>query len=478
MNSAFLGEEQRGPPHGRMVPSIESYEPMINFADFFIPYILFLRGATYNIAQTITGLKPRPLTFVIGGAGPRLDLGYFVPIEVVASILLLYSFLLVGLIVGAAYVWGRWRGVLIALFLLALPGFAVMVDLWPNIRFQPETIVLGGTGTLGSPWGMFPLISMGLLTGWSLVLILTDSFGFRDNFRNGYDHLWYAMAILAGIFFVADADISAVVQELQEENQSARQASAYLLQQVRTYDLQCQQLRQGRRRSGARSLPPMGTVACAWTSDVQQRLNEYATMGARLFPTIGPKSSSDIYSPFGYEISPQQILTLRYELQAYNDSRCPVKVVDERWRQGPRPSATCQRPPSRFCASYPEPLDGHVNEDVIIRAVAIASECVIPSLVASRARQEKLSAVVADQVRTKHYRWLFFIGFSLIVGGKVANATSRAIELDKRPEQEKRRIFKLLWSVGLGAKKWVGLLIKAGRAGFGHTARLLSRDRT
>jgi hypothetical protein len=68
------------------------------------------------------------------------------------------------------------------------------------------------------------------------------------------------------------------------------------------------------------------------------------------------------------------------------------------------------------------------------RTVAIASECIIPLLVASRARQEKLKAVVADKARTKHFRWLFFILFSLVAGGKVTNATSRAMELDKRPE--------------------------------------------
>jgi hypothetical protein len=118
--------------------------------------------------------------------------------------------------------------------------------------------------------------------------------------------------------------------------------------------------------------------------------------------------------------------------------------------------------------SFPEPLDGHVDKWALDRTVAIASECIIPSLVASRARQEKLQAVVEDKVRTKHFRWLFFILFSLVVGGKVANATSRAIELDKRPEQEKRRLLKLLRPVWLGPKNVVGFAIKVCRAGFGY----------
>ena len=113
---------------------------MINFADFFVPYIQFLLGAAYNIAQTIEGLKPTSLTFVVGGADSRLELGYFAPFEVIAGILLLYSFLLVGLIVVAAYIWGRWRGAFTALFLLALPGVAAMVDLWPSIHFRQRQL--------------------------------------------------------------------------------------------------------------------------------------------------------------------------------------------------------------------------------------------------------------------------------------------------------------------------------------------------
>ena len=176
----------------------------------------------------IEGLRPTTLTFVIGGADSRIELGYFVPIEFIGSILLLYSFLLVGLIVVAAYILGRWRGAFVALLLLVLPGFASIVGFWPNINFSPETIVLGGNGTLGNPLGMFPLVLMGLLTGWSLVLILTDLLGLKDNFRHCYDHVWYAMAILTGIFFVMDSNIADVVRELQETIKShAKQVHTY-----------------------------------------------------------------------------------------------------------------------------------------------------------------------------------------------------------------------------------------------------------
>jgi hypothetical protein len=82
---------------------------------------------------------------------------------------------------------------------------------------------------------------------------------------------------------------------------------------------------------------------------------------------------------------------------------------------------------------------------------------------------------VADNARTKHFRWLFFVLFSLVVGGKVANATSRAIELDKRPEQEKRLVVELIRSIRLGAKNGVGLATKVCRLVLGYAFSGLHR---
>ena len=65
-------------------------------------------------------------------------------------------------------------------------------------------------------------------------------FGVGEGFRHYYDHLWYAMAVLAGLFFVADSSAQNDFMDLQEENQNSREASAYLLNQVRDYDRHCQ----------------------------------------------------------------------------------------------------------------------------------------------------------------------------------------------------------------------------------------------
>ena len=164
---------------------------MISFAHFFDPYVLFLLGAAYNIEQTREGLRITPLNFLLQGVDGNMVLSYQSPWEatmLLLGILVLYSLLLVGLIVIAAYILSWSIGSFTALLLLALPGVAATLGLWPNITYSPDTLVLRGTGMLGSPWGMFPLVLMGLLTGWSVVLILSDLLDFKDKFRHYYRH--------------------------------------------------------------------------------------------------------------------------------------------------------------------------------------------------------------------------------------------------------------------------------------------------
>jgi hypothetical protein len=196
---------------------------MISFlVRFFEPYLGFLAGAAYNIQQTREGLNPDPIIFYAYAPGSNIEQGQpslFEGVLFIFGVLLLYSLLLGGLIVIAAYILGRKRGSFIALLLLALPGILSMFGLWPYINYLPDSLVLRGTGMLGSAWGMFTLVFMGLLTGWSVVVILSDLRGFKDKFRHYYDHLWYAMAILTCLFFVADSNTSQVAQEFQRGNQ-------------------------------------------------------------------------------------------------------------------------------------------------------------------------------------------------------------------------------------------------------------------
>src|SRR5262245_16670937 len=109
---------------------------MMSFlARFFEPYAWFLLGAAFNIQQTREGLNTNPLIFY--AYAPSSNIGqdqsspYAGMLSLLFGALLLYSLLLGGLIVIAAYILGRRRGSFIAFLLLALPGIASTFGLWP-----------------------------------------------------------------------------------------------------------------------------------------------------------------------------------------------------------------------------------------------------------------------------------------------------------------------------------------------------------
>ena len=120
------------------------------------------------------------------------------------GVLLLYFLGLIVLISLAAYILGRIKGVFIAILFSASPGVFNVFGLFPKINYVADTFVIGGKGVLGSPWGLLPLLILGVITGWSWVIILVDIFDLGEKFRHYYDHVWYATAMLAGLFFVAE----------------------------------------------------------------------------------------------------------------------------------------------------------------------------------------------------------------------------------------------------------------------------------
>ncbi|MCK9345066.1 MAG: hypothetical protein M0P64_03000 [Candidatus Pacebacteria bacterium] len=440
---------------------------MTIIAELLKPYVLFLQGAAYSIGQTLDGLGVLSSNIVETDVNGQIIGSYLSPSEAYISILLglllLYLMLLVGALFLSGYVLGKWRGALIATFIISLPGIASLLGIFPNINYLPDKFVIHGTGTLGSVGGMFPLVLIGLLTGWSLVLLLSDLFDLGDRFRHYFDHFWYSMAVLAGIFFVADTGNSDVLRELDEANQLSKQASIYLLREVRAYDAQCNRT------------PSIGKVSCSWASDVQQELSDYVVVSPQSFANWGPKSASDIYDPYRGNISSDQIQQIRHELKAYNSTHCPVKDIGRGWSQQSRSSSVCLRPPSAFCTAFPEPLDGVSQNNTIFRTVAISNECVVASLVALRARQEKLVNKVSEIEESKHSRWLFFALFSVVAGGKVANASARVAELDRRNQLEKRRLLKLVRNLLSIAWKLIQRSASTGRRILSSSLRLVGR---
>jgi|GEM_PF-670217 len=428
----------------------------MSFHTFLVPYIEPLLGAAYNIQQAAEGYGVPSLNgFEADPAGPAMVSGLSprIPLPILLGALMVYAAFLFVLILIANYVLGRKTGLGAALVVLLLPGTLSCFQLWPNIRYVPTKFELYGTGNTGELLGFLPLLGLGVLTGWALVIISYDIFRLSDRFRHTYDHFWYCCAILAGVFFVMDHESNKHKSELLEENLSSRTASAYLLRQVEQYANHCTQDHLEQQAS------------CQWASRIQQTLNDYATQYEGLYYKVGPETVADLYTPFTREDTSNLIVQIRTEIRDYNAKICPVKQIDENTHQLARASTTCQHVPAQFCRWYPDPLNGVIDKDLLTRTVALGSECIVKMLVASREQQKKLSIPVDADQKRQHLRWLFFIAFSLFAGGKVANATAKLCNLDGREPTQQRRLWRLVIRVYRRIKVffcWVGHCIQQG----------------
>lgn len=387
---------------------------------FLQPYILMQLGMAYSLQQALEGLGINPTKFepwrVGNGAivGSMLDVNASLALPILA--VLLFSVIWFFLIMRALRVlWSRsamWLGLL----LLVIPGILSIVGAWPQFQWLPRTYVIG-SAYVGSPWGMFLLQIFAMTTGWALVVWLTCRLGLDDRFRHGYDQFWYAFAISAGLFFVADLNTNTLRNDLRQSSATSRAASSYLLDQVQRLDVACQ--------SGEIKLD----LACEWARSTQWTLGNYAHYGEKLYWQFGPEQEWDIYKPRASSQNDKAIDKLRQELHQYNLQVCPVTDLGGGITQSSNISRTCQITPADFCTSFPlRRLAGMDATEGPLRTVAIANECIIPTLYRLKIEQSSLTAVVDDSDKTRHLRTIFFIFVSFIAGGKVANASVRMTE--------------------------------------------------
>lgn len=401
---------------------------------FLYPYVSILNGAAWNIQQNLEGLGITSSNVVPVDSHGYVAVSVWFPAQATMlwlGILVLCSLVLAVLFLVSGYVLDRKRGVIGAAGLLMLPGCLNLVSLWPILRYLPDRFDISGTGVLGAPPGFLPLLALGALLGWCLTILLADILPLGDRFTHLYDHLWCTAGLVAAVFFVADAGVSENAKKLAESESTSRQASSYLARQTGAYVAWCER---HQRTSSA---------SCRWASDVQQTLLDYASEHVASFTTLGPQTSADIYGRFRRPLPPQEVTTIRREIAAYNVAQCPIKQLAPGISQSTPPSTVCLQTPAMYCTAFADPLDGKVDQEHIVHTTALASECIIPTLVRLREEQQKLLALTIEDKRGKHYRWLYYGFFSLVVGGKIATSTMKLFALGDRSRTEIRRTVQL-----------------------------------
>jgi hypothetical protein len=390
------------------------------FFDFIRPYALMQLGMAFSLQQTMEGLGINrtlfePWSNATGSiSGSMLNVGASLAAPLL--VVLVFTFIWFGLILLALRaLWGN-RAIVLSLLLIVAPGLLSIAGVWPDIQWLPRTYVVG-SGYVGSPRGMLLLQLSAMTTGWALTVLMSCRLKLDDRFRHGYDQFWYTLAISAGLFFVADLDANGERDKLRQSASTSRAASAYLLDQVRRLDDTCQ--------SGMVKLP----LACEWARNVQWQLDTYAHYGEKLYWQMGPEQEWQLYTRSDTPHDDQTIDAMRQELHQYNLATCPVTDLGRGITRSSRISRICQTPPAEFCTSFPSrKLSGVDPIEAATRTVAIANECVVPTLLRLKAEQTSLATYVGDNEKAKHLRTMFFLFVSLVAGGKVANASVRMTE--------------------------------------------------
>jgi hypothetical protein len=225
--------------------------------------------------------------------------------------------LLIPFVSMAAHTISRRKGLLIFYVLLVMPGLLNLVGYFPAIRYLPPSYNINGTGTLGSEIGMIPLLLIAAFTGWAGTVLLYDNLNLSERFRQYYDHLWFPTALVAAFFFVADNGAHQNLSDLTEAERNTQQSSQYLLSQVRKYQDYC------------KTKGITDSKSCQWSNYVQWQLTKTSQYSAAIFITNAPDSSAEYYAKPSHSISRKNILEIRAEIAAYNQTLCPVKKLSD-----------------------------------------------------------------------------------------------------------------------------------------------------
>ena len=403
---------------------------MIDYLKLFLqPYLQFLLGAAYNVQQTLEGLHIWTAGFAVRDKADRIVGGYWSATEAVAvpfGMLLLYAIALApALVLAVRFAFGR-RAMWMLWLAAITPGVLALMGAYPTIRWTPASYIVG-SGDLGEPMGMLAVLLLGLMSGWVIVVAATGFLRLGDRFRHSYDHVWYAIGVVAGCLFVMDLNSARDVASLREANQVSKGESAYLLAQVRRFAAVCD-------RDASRY-----PHACPWAAGVQGRLSEYAHEGDHFFFEFGPANSAEVYAA-DVRRDAADAPAVRKELVAYNDLECPVTSLGGGFSQSSPVSARCEAPPEEYCAAFPETLGSDDMRSFVLRPVAIANECIVPTLIQQRRVQSGLRGQVDTATSGRHIRWMFFIFLSVLAGGKVANASMRLREAAEKSRKERQGV--------------------------------------
>ncbi|QXO72579.1 hypothetical protein [Morganella morganii] len=403
---------------------------------FFYPYIMLCYSAGYALLQTLDGMGLISTNFIEMSTEGVLLSSYWSPNKIAVVLgdsIFGFFILLLPFIFLSSWILARKKGLIISFVLLITPGLLSLCHLLPAIQWLPLTYAIEGTGVTGNAAGLASLSFIGLLCGWILAIIISDVFATGEKFRQWTDIFLLLTAVGNGIFWVSDREVAGDKTAYKETITDINDAAKYLLVQVKNYSRMCD-------NSGLYEMS-----SCQWASYIQETLENIASTKSSVIEYVMPENLDTFYripEYYGNHVSPDKI---RQEFQNYNKKLCPNRTLSKAITQLPSPSRWCQTPPPAYCNAIQE---GKYKTGMSDR-FAVANECVTTSLLRYRQVLLKEQARLSLSKNAPHYRWMWFIAMSFLIGGKIANVMTKIGNVENRLITEKHRVkFILLKTCG------------------------------
>ncbi|OUJ14915.1 hypothetical protein [Acetobacter sp. DsW_063] len=403
---------------------------------FFAPYLFALSRASWAVQQNLISLGIQLHTIVPPNASPPLitvfdaDQGR----AIILGSLVLAAAVEACLIALAALTLRRPIFASAIFLLIALPGLLSLCGA-PVINPDPKEIIFGSPGRIGDVPGYATLAIMALVGGWSLSILLADLFRLPKERWDLFEHLWIIVGLSTGLFFVVDAAKIQDAADYTQKEQSMHGNSAWLMHQADRYADWCH-------RTGNDQL-----TSCIWTENLHAVLLEQSTETLSSFEELSPDSLAMWYGNFRKAASLETEAAIRREIDAYNAATCPATQSHGGYSIT-KPSEKCEVPPPVFC-QYAYKYGGTDDPDRIFRPVALATECVLPTLLTLREEAKPLVASRDENGREKTIKWgPFYLTVAFLAGIKLAGSTLKGLKIEKNrdPDRDwvKEKIIKLL----------------------------------
>lgn len=357
---------------------------------FLTPYLQLCWLAAWGIAQNLEGLGlfaplNSPPTSVAGHA--------FFPLVLsanrgVAIILILMTFLLALVImtsIRAGFYLSRKTGTTIIL-LWALPGLAALLGLETNLHQYGPDIFRFNAGFTGGVGPAIANLFLFLTAGWSILMLIGTRWK-RDVFKNLYDHIWYALGLLAAVYFVVDTSLTYYQKDLKDAQESTEEL-------LHVYADSAKQLKS--RCLSDEAVKSQAPHLCEEAANLLYEINTEITSYRQVRSSV----------PFG---DWQQVLeqpVIASEIARLNAWACP---------QGSRET---------LCLKYPPSVIGDI--EAFTTGHAFPPNDYIDRLNKHRERIGRIEKQVANIEQGRNLRYFAFMLIAFLAGGKLANA-SRAL---------------------------------------------------